>query len=173
MSRWAALLLATAAACSPAEGETRPLLATWPNGAVKVQASEAWYDGEWVKEGPARFFRRDGSPQAAGAYERGRESGPWVEWLEDGSRGEGSYVQGQRSGPWTYWHANGNRQEEGIYETGRRVGVWRWWYDSGVLRSEAEYAGGKVSGRVCHWLPDGSSDPALSGTYEDGEKVGD
>jgi antitoxin component YwqK of YwqJK toxin-antitoxin module len=173
MRRCWGLLLAAAMACSPPEGETRPLLATWPKGGVKLEATEAWYDGEWVKHGRASFFRQDGSPQATGPYERGSESGAWVEWLEDSTRGEGQYVDGQRSGEWTYWHKNGKVQEQGAYEAGRRVGVWKWWYASGVLRSEGEYASGKLSGRVRHWLPDGSPDADLSGTYKDGQMVSD
>lgn len=167
---WALVLLPS---CGAADGARRPLVDTWPDGARKCEGVEVRVDGRWVKEGPATFYRADGSLAARGEYARGLETGSWTEWLEDGSRAEGAYREGERDGPWSYWHPNGKRQEQGAYAAGTRTGTWRWWYDDGPLRSEAEYRAGRLHGRVVGYHRDGSVDPEGSGAYEDGVKVGD
>ncbi|TDJ75251.1 MAG: hypothetical protein E2O39_04255 [Planctomycetota bacterium] len=165
------LLLLVGLACGPPESERRPLHETWPDGGVKCVGTEIRLDGEWVKDGGVVFHREDGTQSAAGTYHLGLESGPWTEWLEDGSRAEGQYVEGLRSGPWTYWHANGAEQEAGAYEAGKRTGPWTWWYERGGKREESLYANGERWGLVTYWKPDGALDPERSGFFEAGVKV--
>lgn len=167
------VLALLALGCGASEGTRRPLRDEWPGGRLKCEGTEVRQGGRWVKDGPVTFYRADGSPAARGAYAEGLETGPWTEWLEDGSRADGTYREGAREGRWLYTHPNGSRQEEGSYVAGLRQGPWRWWYADGTLRGELEYRDGRLHGRVVEYRRDGSVDPAASGTYEDGERVAD
>lgn len=176
-----AAVIAAAFACGPRvpEGTIRPLKSEGRAGILLLEGTERYTDGEWLKHG-AFVFRNDrGEVIAEGHYERGLESGMWQETYDDGSTGRGQYAEGSRTGEWSTFHPRGRRelggtlQDQGFYDRGLRTGLWISFRPDKTKLREAAYRNGQENGRVVYFEADGRTiDAALSGTYEDGERVG-
>jgi len=147
---------------------------TWdgPEKRERVRGREVYHDGKWVADGHFVHFDREGRVEREGEMRLGFETGPWQELYPDGGRGSGEYVDGKRHGPWTYYHPEGTRHQEGAYVAGKREGRWVEWYEDGArLRSEVEWREGARHGQALYRNPDGTTDPELSGWYEEDRKV--
>ena len=133
------------AACGP-ESE-----ALWPNGIVRFQGDGrvGQEQGEWS------YRYRDGQLREHGRFREGRRVGRWEQWFPNGQRanvGERAWVE-----------------ERGASE---RQGAWRFWHENGVLRAEGNYVDGQRVGSWTFHKADGSLEEALTGTYQEGKKIG-
>lgn len=129
----------------------RRTVAVWPNGVLRLEGGGTFgaEQGRWT------FRYRDGQVREQGRYEGGRRVGHWVQWFPNGQRaseGERGWSEAsgasERQGPWLHWHENGTLRARGSYVDGRREGAWEF------------------------WTSQGAPDPALSGLYRDGTRIG-
>ena len=70
------------------------------------------------------------------------------------------------------YYANGQVEMECETRDGKREGACRRYYPSGAKQSEGAYVEGRMEGPWTYWLEDGTVDPARSGTYAAGGRVG-
>mgnify|MGYP001584652893 CR=1 FL=1 len=56
--------------------------------------------------------------------------------------GGGELERGKLSGQWTLWHENGQKQAEGEFADDRRNGLWTEWNERGEKSSEATFRDG-------------------------------
>ena len=50
--------------------------------------------------------------KSEGSYQKGRKTGPWNSWYEDGrEKASGMFVDGKKIGKWTYWDKDGKKTE--------------------------------------------------------------
>ncbi len=162
------------AACSPPEGDRRPLLAHYegPSPApIRVKGEEVFFEGKWVKDGPTIFYDKSGNVTHTGDYNLGLEAGPWTELGPDGTTGTGNYKDGERHGDWKYHYASGELQSTGTYHHGNRVGTWTRYYSDGSLEATMPYHNGMLQGIVLVYDETGAKDPEASGTFKEGERI--
>lgn len=117
---------------------------TWPDGTTKAEyelARDA--RGELEKHGAARSFHPNGALEAEGAFEHGKESGPWV-----------------------FYHPNGAKAAAGKYADALRSGPWESFFPDGSPESKGAYVRGAMDGRWTFWRADGSKDLIASGIYQ-------
>jgi len=169
--------------------------------AGRVLSREGWRDDR--RDGAAEHFDRDGRRRSLQTWRDGVEHGRHGWWDAAGVVREGAYEEGRQVGPWvepaTVFGAVGHWS--GVYEDGYRVGVWtfsadgvrraeesraadglvlvrHWtadevlvrscervaglrhgrcatWYEDGVLQEEGRYDAGREQGVVRRWGPDG------------------
>lgn len=171
---WALLVALLLPACSPPEGERRPLKVHYegPQPApVRVEGEEVFFGGNWVKDGPTVFYDKSGNVTHRGDYKLGFEDGPWTELGPDGTTGTGPYDNGERHGEWSYHYASGELQSTGRYHRGKRTGKWLRYYSDGSLEAEMPYKDGLLEGVVLVYDETGTKDPEASGTFRDGERI--
>lgn len=131
-------------------------------------------DGSWVLDGPWNSWHPNGEMQEQGAYRNEREHGPWEWRAENGQTiATGSFIDGVREGPWSFWHENGARLMDATYANGVGAGRWTMYHENGSRAAEGEYVDGEISGYWTVWDEFGSIDTERSGTYANGERVGD
>ena len=148
--------------------------ASYNSGAELFEGQQVLRDGEWVRDGAWRAWRADGKPWEEGAYRAGEEDGPWRWWYENGNpQALGGFADGKHVGGWTYYHENGFVLAEGVYDDDRPVGAWRTYHEGGTLHSEGHFVDGEREGRWVVYDARGNLDPAASGLYRAGERVGD
>lgn len=72
----------------------------------------------------------------------------------------------------TIYYPNGQLQSEVGYQDGKKDGLCKKWYADGTKMAEGRFAAGRMEGEWSFWREDGTIDPAKSGHYRDGERVG-
>ena len=134
-----------------------------------------------------------------GAYENGKEVGPWVAYNDDGEvmwkltldkdgkkegpsvgyhmngqlSWKGEYKNNKEEGPWVSYYEDGRLEKKGEYKNGEKEGPWVGYHDNGVLRYQGAFKNGKEEGPWVYYDKDGTKNEDKSGTYRDGEKVSD
>jgi len=86
-------------------------------------------------------------------------------------RERGERVDGVRQGVWTRRFANGRLFTECRFERGVRDGRDRRWYLDGTPRWHGEWRAGRKSGEWIYMTREGRVHDALTGVYENGEKI--
>jgi len=86
-------------------------------------------------------------------------------------RERGELVQGQRQGSWVRRLPGGRLYTESNWERGVRHGRERRWYLDGTPRWHGEWREGRKSGEWIHMTRDERVHDALTGVYENGEKI--
>ena len=149
--------------------------AWYDNGQLEYEGHQIeTLDGRWVREGPWEAYHPNGALHELGAYENDEEVGEWRWWHDNGVRmAVGQFDAGKRVGAWTYWFENGMLQASSTYAGGKAHGPWTTFHENGAMGGQGEFKEGKLSGPWTIWHPDGTLNVLGTGTYEDGEKVGD
>lgn len=155
--------------------EGREVLAHYDDGGLRSEAVETQRpDGAWHKDGAFRAWHPNGELEAEGAFEDGKQHGPWTQWYANGQRGsQGVYDRGAKQATWSYWHESGEKLAEGSLENGVRQGPWTSWYPDGALQTRGSYLFGEKEGVWTHRSPAGAIDEELTGVYEAGILVGE
>ena len=86
-------------------------------------------------------------------------------------RERGEFVDGKRHGVWARRFPSGRLFTECSYEHGLREGRERRWYLDGTPRWHGEWRAGRKSGEWIHMTRDERVHDALTGVYENGEKI--
>lgn len=179
-----------ALACLAAQAATTRT-ETWPSGARKAEYEVARDElGEEQKHGAYRSFFESGALESAGAFARGKETGPWLLHHENGAKAAaGSYADGLRSGPWETFFPDGAPESKGSYVRGAMDGRWSFWRAdgtkdlaaSGIYRLEVTRTDGRHTrgyfvdnvrqGAWTSYWPDRSVQ--LVGRYEAGKRTGE
>lgn len=160
-----------------------------------IVLSEGIIDEKGRKQGPWKFFYRDGSLRAEGAYSNDLKIGRWRYLFRNGDVEQiGNYLRGEPDGLWTWYFEEGAilRQEE--YAMGLEDGLSVEYNDSGAVIAQGEYIGGYKEGPWFHQLNDHREEGAyfegarngiwkhyylsngqlrFQGAYENGLKTGD
>lgn len=114
------------------------------NGAIQMKGkySDNMHDGIF------RYYRRDGSYESLGRYEKDRPVGKWENYYANGRLesevyyGNGAFTRTvydslgnpqvtNGNGRQVTWHENGTIAEEGSFVDGRKEGTWYGYYPSG------------------------------------------
>lgn len=82
----------------------------------------------------------------------------------------GHYLRGKKSGLWRGWHENGNLMEEAEWKEGEHDGQWTLWLENGTKKFEGKYVNGKLNGLAREWNDNGT--PAKVIPYANGQKQG-
>ncbi len=128
--------------------------------AESFEVSVGCRDG--LANGAYELRSADGRLRVAGALAKGRRTGTFVFWNEQGARiAVVPYDDERRVGTVALWYAprlagtQGARKLEAPYAGGRRHGLTRSWHDNGRPRSEVEYEHGTLAGARA-WQRDGT-----------------
>lgn len=127
------------------------------NGAIQMKGkySDNMHDGIF------RYYRRDGTYESLGRYEKDRPVGKWETFYANGQLesevyyGNGAYTRTvydslgnpqvtNGNGRQVIWHANGTIEEEGGFVDGRKEGTWYGYYPSGKGHYQEFYRGGML-----------------------------
>ena len=85
-------------------------------------------------------------------YRRGRLSGPYCTYYDDGAvAARGHNVDGKPHGGIAGWHATGEPAFEGQYVHGAKEGEWRYWTEDGML--DVKRSGVYEKGKLVRALP--------------------
>ncbi len=165
---------------------------TWPGGSKKAEYEvELDEQGLERKHGAFRSFFEDGTSEAEGAFEHGKESGAWVLHHPNGARAAaGAFADGLKSGPWETFFADGTPESKGGYVRGAMDGRWTFWradgtkdlVASGLYKLEVArtkdgrhtrgyFVDGKRQGAWTSYWPDRSVQ--LEGQYLAGQRTGE
>ena len=147
-----------------------------------------------VKQGAFVSYYTDKTPERKGTYDKGELDGPYTEYHANGKvQEEGRYAHGKRSGTWRTYFANGKVSVEKSYdEAGELNGLYHDYDEAGHLYCDTEYAHGRTTrvkyfdqkgqvvldqatkkGRVAVQLPDAEGQKNATGTFLDGQMVGE
>ncbi|GAB3725683.1 hypothetical protein GCM10027594_07220 [Hymenobacter agri] len=129
-----------------------------------------------------------------GTYDHGELDGLYQEYHDNGQLSqEGRYAHGKQAGTWKEFHPNGKPSvEKSFDEAGKLHGVYRDYDETGHLYCDTEYAHGRTvhlryynrqnqpvldqdtrKGRVAVQLPDADGHKNATGSFLNGEMVGD
>ena len=86
---------------------------------------------------------------------------------------QGSFKNGKRDGSWiTYWD-NGQLMYKGNWKNGLEEGSWVHYHPNGLLWKKGKYKYGKKEGSWVGYFDDGTLYEEGTGTFKDGDKIGD
>lgn len=151
-----------------------------PEGMVEDPSAEAvlleefeYVDG--VLEGAwTDYWPSTGELRRTGRMENDLKVGLWRAHREDGSlKAEREFVAGVQEGRETLYDEEGNRIAENLYSDGVQQGLQRSWYSNGQLQSEGEMVAGLREGPWTYHQPDGTVHEEWTGTYREGQRIGD
>ena len=102
------------------------------------------------REGPYKYYFKNGQLSQKGNYKEGFQDGLWVDYHENGNLNcEGSYKpNGERNwnpnigikhGLWKWYYENGQLESEGEYKNGLKDGNWEFYWDNGKIQSEGSF----------------------------------
>ncbi|MCB9733126.1 MAG: toxin-antitoxin system YwqK family antitoxin [Deltaproteobacteria bacterium] len=158
----------SAEGCGDQHGNTG-IWRVWSDDGKTLEAATTWREN--VLDGPAAFFRPDGSVERRGAFKAGKREGTWRGTYDSGApRMEESFTDDQLDGPSKRWFASGQLQVEATYVKGALDGHYTEWHASCFKRSEGDYALGKRVGVWTTWYKNGNVESA--GRYEADKQVG-
>ncbi|WP_081867922.1 toxin-antitoxin system YwqK family antitoxin [Hymenobacter sp. IS2118] len=147
-----------------------------------------------VKQGPFMTYYPDKTPQNKGTNDKDKREGAYVEYHPNGVVSEeGRYAQGKRIGTWRTNFTTGKLSVEKSYdEAGELHGLYHDYDEAGHHYSDTEYAHGRTvrvryfdkagkttldqavkKGRVAVQLPGATGEKGATGTYLDGQMVGE
>ena len=147
-----------------------------------------------VKQGPFTSYYAGKVLERKGSYDHDETDGPYQEFHDNGQLSEeGRYAHGKQAGTWKTYFANGKPSvEKSFDEAGKLHGVYRDYDETGHLYCDTEYAHGRTAhlryynrqgqpvldqdtrkGRVAVQLPDADGHKNATGTFLNGELVGE
>lgn len=147
-----------------------------------------------VRQGPFTSYYPGKVLERKGTYDHGELDGLFQEYHDNGQLSqEGRYAHGKQAGTWKEFHPNGKPSVEKSYdEAGKLHGMYRDYDDTGHLYCDTEYAHGRTvhlryynrqnqpvldqdtrKGRVAVQLPDADGHKNATGTFLNGEMVGE
>jgi len=120
-----------------------------------------------IFDGPAWYFRKDGSLWAEREYRDGRVWTAGYSLDPEGAKLDvGDLSQGE--GRLRSYHDNGKLSSEGSYAGGHSLGTWQYFTKKGVLKTEGDFVGSQRRGDW-RYFKDGAKTPYLTEDYrEDG-----
>jgi hypothetical protein len=154
----ATLMTACRGGAAPSDEE---LLAAHPDGVLfdSIETRESQ-----VGDPAPGFLRGDGKIEGHG-----------VEVPLPDTRPDGSHLA-HKWGVWmNYYLENSARvakESAGEFRDGHREGHWTFWHRDGQKRAEGTFTHSRMTGHWDCWREDGSVDTALSGDYQDDQRVG-
>ena len=138
-----------------------------------LQLEETYLDGS-LEGAWSDYWVTTGALRRTGVLRAGLKEGTWRAHHEDGAlKAEREFAAGVQHGREVLYDEQGRRIAENQYAAGLQEGPQRSWYADGGLQSEGEMHAGVRQGRWSYFHPDGTPDPTWSGTYLDGERIGD
>ncbi|MBK8978738.1 MAG: hypothetical protein IPM29_22800 [Planctomycetes bacterium] len=109
--------------------------------AERLQSAGAYQDGK--EHGPWTIYHPNGQVESRGSFEAGLATGPWEGFHDDGVlRWRATFQDGKAEGTWTSFGTDGTPLEVGVYRAGSRVGVWRTYDARGNVTGELDYGDG-------------------------------
>jgi len=104
--------------------------------------------------------------------ERGRKQGPWKFYYRDGSlKSEGNYKDDLKVASWRYYFEDGSVEQEGVYNAGAASGEWNWYFINGETRRTEEFYNGLEDGMSIEYNDSGAV--IAQGEYVEGFKEGE
>jgi hypothetical protein len=105
----------------------------WPKGLYFWRARTKYAQGcllDKERQGRWVFWYVSGQKQLEGEYLKGKKTGYWTKWAENGSK---------MHGRWIDWHGNGQKALESQWVMGKRDGKWLYWAVDGSLEKTETY----------------------------------
>jgi len=90
-------------------------------------------------------------------------------WLLSPGRGGATWASSEAQ---VTYYGNGQARSRLVYRDGLPHGPAEEWFPDGSLAARGRYEGGQREGEWTFWLETGAVDPARSGVYVDGRRVG-
>lgn len=127
------------------------------NGAIQMKGKYS----DNMHHGIFRYYRRDGTYESLGRYEKDRPIGKWENYYANGHLesevyyGNGTFTRSvydslgnpqvtNGNGRQVTWYSNGQIEEEGSYIDGRKEGTWYGYYPSGKGHYQEFYREGRL-----------------------------
>ncbi|MET4076125.1 tetratricopeptide repeat protein [Hymenobacter sp. UYCo722] len=147
-----------------------------------------------VRQGPFTSYYPGKVLERKGTYDHDDFDGAYQDFHDNGQlSAEGRYVHGKQAGTWKEYHPNGKPSvEKSFDEAGKLHGMYRDYDETGHLYCDTEYAHGRTAhlryynrqgqpvldqdtrkGRVVVQLPDADGHKNATGTFLNGELVGE
>ena len=182
------------ALCAAQEVPRQTITDSWAEGKPKV-VREVIADGRggWINDGDYKSYFENGQLEANGRYRGGAKVGLWESFHPTGQRAsKGVCAKGRRSGKWTFWREDGaeNTSDSGEYSTLSvnypggvlsyegylrdkvRHGEWRYYWPDGQLQVEGSFRNGLRDGEWLFYGIDGWPTRLLiSGVYDGDKRV--
>lgn len=91
-------------------------------------------NGEYIDRYP------NGVIKMRGFKVRGKRSGVWKSWYENGSPwSETAFSEGMKNGKTTTWYKNEQKRYEGYYKNDVETGKWTFWDEKGKIINQKSY----------------------------------
>jgi antitoxin component YwqK of YwqJK toxin-antitoxin module len=161
----------------------------YKDGKTRTERQLALFsDDHFEADGFYREYYNSGKPFVEGTYTRGRQTGEWTYWFENGNvnrkatykdgqpdgawevrREDGtlaakhSFREGQRHGEWIAYDKTGEQPlREERYDNGKADGVWKSWFPNGQLHQQSSFKQGKRDGVSTEWTEKGEKRAEIS-----------
>ncbi|HEX8659720.1 MAG TPA: tetratricopeptide repeat protein, partial [Hymenobacter sp.] len=146
--------------------DSKELKLNYPNGKTLYQAGLTCYSGN----GPATWFRPDGSVESAFMQAQDRRHGAFRSTFANGKPNRlGEYRNGQPHGEWLVYYPSGQLRSKGRYRANQKEGEWTFYFPNGQVAMVEHYEDDELHGASRRFNPSGEL--VVEKMYEGGALV--